>query len=70
MICFFSLIFFITVSFRKSSVRVELDVRTREDRVDMDADSTRITTMPTRMSGSPDSIKGMMLSYTTEPSAP
>ena len=49
---------------------MELDVRTREDRVDMDADSTRITTMPTRMSGSPDSIKGIILSYTTDPSVP
>ena len=54
--CFFSLMSFITRSLSRSSVMVELDVSTREDRVDMDADSTSTTTIPIRISGSVDSI--------------
>ena len=48
------------MSFKKSRVRVELEASTREDRVDMEADSTRITTMAMSTSGSPESMVGMM----------
>ena len=41
MICFFSVMFFITLSFRRSSVRVELDVSTSDDSVDMDAEEDK-----------------------------
>ena len=61
-ICFFSLIFLKTLPLRRSRVMVELEVSTREDRVDMDAESTRTTTTPMRISGSLESMKGMMLS--------
>ena len=47
-------------SFKKSSVSVELEVSTRDDKVDMDAESTRITTMAMSTSGSPESMVGMM----------
>ena len=46
----------------KSRVSVELEVSTREDKVDMEADSTSITTMPIRISGSPESMAGMIVS--------
>ena len=42
----------------KSSVKVELDAKTRDDRVDMDAESTRITTTAIRIVGSPESMVG------------
>ena len=58
----FSFNFLKILSFKKSSVSVELEVSTREDRVDMEADSTRTITMPIRMSDREESIKGMMLS--------
>ena len=48
------------VSFRKSNVSVELEVRTSEDRVDMEAESTRTMTMPIRKSGRVESIWGTM----------
>ena len=47
----------------KSNVKVELEASTREDRVDMDADSTRITTTAIRIAGRPDSMVGMTESY-------
>lgn len=56
----FSFISFTKLSFKKSRVRVELEASTREDRVDMEADSTRITTMAMSTSGSPESMVGMM----------
>ena len=65
--CFFSLIFFITLSFKKSSVSVELDVSTSDASVDMDADKTSTITIPIRMSGNVDSIYGTILSKTTFP---
>ena len=43
----------------KSSVSVELEVRTSEESVDIEAESTMITMMPIKMSGSPESIVGM-----------
>ena len=39
--CFLSLIFWKKISFKKSMVRVELEAITREDKVDMEADSTK-----------------------------
>jgi len=45
-----------------SNVREEPEVNTKEDRVDMDAERTRMTTMPIRISDSPESICGTMLS--------
>ena len=38
---------------------VELEVRTSEDSVDIDAESTRMTTIAIRRSGSPESMVGM-----------
>ena len=52
-----------------SRVRVELDVITRDERVDMEADITRITTTLMTMSGSVESMAGMILSYTGVPEA-
>ena len=44
----------------RSSVSVEDEVSTSELSVLMEAESTRTITSPTRMSGRPDSIVGMM----------
>ena len=44
--CFFSSISLIMCPLSRSRVMVELEVSTRELRVDMEADSTRITTRP------------------------
>ena len=60
--CFLSSIFLITFPFRKSSVSVELEVKTREESVDMEADNTSMTTIPIRISDSFESMNGMMLS--------
>ena len=57
--CFFSLIFWKKSSFKKSMVNVELDAITRDDSVDMEADSTRITTKAISIGESPDSIVGI-----------
>ena len=62
-IFFLSVISFFTICpLMRSSVRVELEVRTRDESVDMDAERTRITTIPIRISGSPESIVGMTAS--------
>ena len=66
--CVFSLISCHQVFFRKSRVIVELEVRTSEDSVDMEADRTRTMTMPMRMSGSVESIDGMIASNAMLPS--
>ena len=58
--CFFSVIFLSRLSRSRSSVMVELEVRTRDESVDMDAESTRMTTIPISRSGSPESMAGMM----------
>ena len=42
----------------KSSVSVELDVKTREERVDIDAERTRIRTIAINTSLKPESIVG------------
>ena len=59
----FSSISLMKWSFRKSRVRVELEASTREDRVDMEAESTRMTTTAMSTSDSPESMVGMMESY-------
>ena len=61
--CFFSSSFLKTCPRIRSSVIVELEVRTSEDRVDMEAESTRMTTTPIRMSGRPESMVGTTESY-------
>ena len=43
----------------KSSVRVELEASTRDERVDMEAERTRMTTMAMRMAGRPESMVGI-----------
>jgi len=50
------------LSFSRSSVIVELDVSTSEESVDIDAESTRTTTIPIRISGSFESMEGIILS--------
>ena len=72
--CVFSLFFLSSFALglicsMRSSVTVELDVRTREDRVDIEAERTRTITTPTRIVGRLSSIVGMMESYMTEPSS-
>ena len=52
--------FFMKLSFRKSSVSVELEAMTSEDNVDIEADSTRSTTRPIRISGRVESIVGII----------
>ena len=47
--CFFSSISRTILSLRKSSVRVELEASTSEDRVDMEAESTSTTTTAVTM---------------------
>lgn len=61
--CFLSLIFFIKLSFKKSIVSVELEAITRDDSVDIDADSTRITTSAISSGLKPESIVGIIESY-------
>ena len=46
----------------KSRVKVELEVITREERVDIDAESTSTTTTPMSTGESPESMVGMMAS--------
>ena len=58
--CFFSFMFFTTLPLITSSVRVDDEVSTRDESVDMDAESTSTITMPMRMSGSVESIVGMI----------
>ena len=43
----------------KSRARVELEVSTREDSVDMEAESTSMTTIPINRSGRPESMAGI-----------
>lgn len=64
--CFFSPISFIICPFKKSMVKVELEAMTREDRVDMEADNTRMTTRPINAGERLEIIAGMMASYPSE----
>ena len=61
--CRSSLIFLKKMSRIKSMVSVELDAMTREERVDMEADNTRITVRAIRAGLKFSSIVGMMESY-------
>ena len=54
--CFFSVISFTNRSLIKSRVSVELDVRTSDESVDIDADRTSTTVTPIRISGRVESI--------------
>ena len=54
--------FFMILPFMKSSVKVELEASTREDRVDMEAESTRITTTAMSAAGRPESMAGITAS--------
>ena len=58
--CCFSFISLASVSLMKSSVSVELDASTSEDSVDIEAESTRMTTTAIRNEESPSSMVGMM----------
>ena len=60
--CFFSLIFLMKLSFKKSMVSVEADVITSDDRVLILAESTKITTRPIRTGERVESISGTMAS--------
>ena len=60
----FSLMFLMTLPLSRSSVNVDEEVRTRELKVLIDAESTSTMTRPTRMSGNPESIVGTIESYT------
>lgn len=63
--CFFSDISFTTTPFTTSIVRVELEVSTRPDKVDIDAESTSTTTRPISKSGNFDNINGTIPSKAT-----
>ena len=60
--CFFSDIFFTTWPLIRSRVRVELDERTRDAKVDIEAEKTRTITTAIRIGERVSSIVGMMLS--------
>ena len=49
-----------TLPFRRSRVSVEEEVSTSEESVDIEADRTSTTTMPSKISGNPESMVGMM----------
>ena len=58
--CSFSLMFLIKVSFKKSMVNVELDAMTKDDKVDIEAERTRMTTRAINAGLNSDNIVGMM----------
>ena len=60
--CFFSFISFMTVVFKKSKVKVELEAKTKLDKVDIEADKTKTMTTAIKISGRSWSMAGMMLS--------
>ena len=66
--CFFSSILFFIAGLIKSSVKVELEVNTSEESVDIEADNTNTTIKPIKNSGSAvSSIAGMIASYSSLP---
>jgi len=65
--CNFSLIFLITLPFRKSSVKVDAEAMTREESVLMDAANTKTMTTPIITSPKFESMAGTMASKTTPP---
>ena len=64
--CFFSSIFFMIWPFKKSIVNVELEAITNEDNVDMEADSTKMTTSPIRAGERLETIAGIIASNPSE----
>ena len=64
---FFSDIPFAMVPSIISKVSTELEVNTKDDKVDIDADNTSITTTAIKRSGRSDSIDGMIESYIGAP---
>ena len=58
--CFFSSMFLIRLSLIRSRARVELDAMTSEDSVDIEADRTRITTIPMSREGRSSSMVGII----------
>ena len=60
--CLSSSISLTTVPLMKSSVSVEEDVSTSEESVDMEAESTRMTTTEIRKGERPESMVGMIAS--------
>ena len=60
--CIFSSIFLTTFPLIRSSVKVELDVSTSDDKVDIDADNTNTITIPIKISGKVDNIDGIIAS--------
>ena len=61
--CFLSLISFTILSLIRSIVSVELEAMTKEDKVDIEADNTRITTRAINKGCKFSSIVGMIESY-------
>lgn len=57
--CCFSFMSFTMLSLITSMVRVELEAMTREDKVDMEADSTKITTSPIKRGDKFSSMAGI-----------
>ena len=60
--CLFSSISFTIFPLIKSSVNVELEVNTKDDKVDMEAESTSTMTIPTKISDKEDNMVGMIAS--------
>ena len=67
--CFFSGISFFDAGRITSSVSVELEVKTSEERVDIDAESTSTMTTAIITEGSVESIEGTMVSNSGLPEA-
>ena len=57
------MLFLITFPFIRSRVKVELDDRTREESVDIEAENTSIITTAIRKGDKVSSIDGIILSY-------
>ena len=60
--CFLSDISFFEAGLITSSVNVELDVRTNDERVDIEADNTNTITIAIISAGSVESIVGIIVS--------
>ena len=67
--CFFSDISFLDAGLITSSVNVELDVSTSDERVDIDADNTSTMTTAMTSAGSVDNMVGTMVSNSGFPAA-
>ena len=60
--CFLSSISFIIFPLMKSNVNVELEVSTKDDKVDIEAESTSTMIIPTKISDNEDNMVGMIAS--------